>query len=234
MKISMLAIPAICVGLMAMMVGDTFAQGGRRGGMFQVGGMGGGMADLMTHDKVKEELKLEDEQVEEIKQLAEDIRSEAREMFQELREEAAEGGFEGMRERMAELSAEVRKKEKDSLKEILNEDQFKRYSELRVQRMGIRALDDEEFAKEIGLSEDDIQEIKDIQSDFRDQMMEELQALQGDREGMRDLMREMSKELEENILGVLNDEQKKAWEDAKGEEFEFPRLERRRPPREDF
>ena len=100
--------------------------------------------------------------------------------------------------------------------------------------MGANALNDATFRESIGVSEEKWEVIETMQQDFQEEMREEMQTLResGDMAAAREVLTEMQEDHQKKIMDSLSDEQKKAWEDAKGEDFEFPSRQRRQ--REDF
>jgi len=221
----------VCCGVMALLATDVIAQGGRRGGGFR---MGGGLAGMLgENEKLQEELKLEDEQIEEIKKFAEDQRSIMQEKIQEARDS---GDRQGMREMFGEMRTSMAKAEAETMAKVLNDDQLKRYNQLSFQRKGVNALTEEAVAEKIGLSDDDKKAIQDAIDANNEKMREELQAMRdsGDRGAMRELMSEMREDLTKEIMGLLDDDQKKKLADLKGEAFEFPQRGGQRRQRQDF
>ena len=224
MKISRISILAIALGTVAMFVQDASAQGGRGRG----GGLGGrSLLTMVENDKVQKELELEEGQIEKIQEFAGEQREKMREEFQNLRSPG--GDREEMMSAMTKMREEMAKEETKTMKEVLNEKQLKRYSQLNVQLMGIRALNNSEIAKQVGLTEEEIKNVSDAFASNREKQTEIFQELRdsGARDGMREKMQEMRTELEESVMKMLSDDQKEKLEEIKGEKFEFPERQRR-------
>lgn len=196
-------------------------RGGRLGGM----GRGGGVDGLISMKEVQAELKLSEEDA---KKLADKLA--------ELRPQRGEGGggrlrdFQNLSEeerekRMAEFRArmeETAKKVDELLKAQLSPEQYQRLRELRVQREGLASLDRPQVAEELKLTAEQKEKIR--------KLLEENRPRFGQRRGAggppnREEMQQRRQKLRTDVLAVLTEEQKSAWEKLKGAEFKFPQPE---------
>jgi len=175
-------------------------------------GAGGRLMMLMNPAVIKE-LELTEEQEQKLRQLGEEMREKMRQQFAGMRDlspEDREARFREMREKMEAQVKEVQEK----VNQILLPHQQKRLDQITFQmrtRMGGGGLggliDDPEIVKKIGLTEEQIQKLRQI----RDETMEKL----------RTLPQQIQKEAEEKAMNVLTEQQKQIIKEMTGERFEF-------------
>lgn len=193
----------LAVAIVAMAVAPALAQERQRqrqpGGR---GGFGGGTLFLLTQKSVQEELKLSDEQITKVKELQEKQRG----SFQGLRDLSQEERQKKMQE-----SAQAQQK---ALAEVLKPGQLKRVKQISLQQQGARALMNPEVAKELKITDDQKEKIRDIQTKSR----EELRDLGRD-EGAREKRQELTKKTNEKVLGVLTADQKAKLKEMQGTPF---------------
>lgn len=202
--------------------------GSQRGAGAMLGGRGVSLEQLLGVEAVQKELDLLEEQVDELKELGDARRggggerpdfSKIREMSEEERTEF----FQKMR-----TDSEKRGKEREGkIKDILLPEQWERLQEIRLQLMGVGALLQEEIQKELKISEAQVEKMTKTVEEASSEMMAEMRELfqGGNREGIREKMEDMRKGIENKVLGVLTSQQKKKFEDMKGDpiEIEIPR-----------
>lgn len=204
--------------------------GGGRGGFG-----GGGEAFLLSTPEVQKELSITDDQKGLIDEMLADLRQGGGQRpdfgsFRDLSEEERAKRFEEMRKQAEERT----KQAEDALKAILNEQQFARYSQLRLQRQGVMALSRPEVADQLGLTQEQ-----------KDKLAAQREAERGERGGpggrqrgeggpgqaggerpdFQAMMAEMQKRREKqeaDALAVLTPEQKTKWESLQGAKFTFP------------
>ncbi len=228
MRVTKLAmVMLLTVGLTGGLALAQPPQGGGRGpgGRPGFGMMGGGMgwAQLLRIEKVQKEIELTDEQKAEV----EKITTENREKMRELFTQGQGGDRQANIEKMRHLQAEAQK----NIEAALLPHQVARLKEIRLQIAGVQALSDPEVQKELGLSEEQVQKLRDAAREVMQGMRP--QDGQGPRDpgAIRQRFEEMRQKLEEAALKVLTDDQKAKWEKMKGEKFEispedlFPRRE---------
>jgi hypothetical protein len=198
------------LGLAALLVSPAWAQ--QRGGFRGFGGPGA----LLSNKSVQQEIKLDDKQVEEANKLAEDLRAKMREVGQSLQGVDRQERREKMQELMKPINDETNK----ALSTLLKPEQLKRYKQITLQQRGVQAFASPELQSELKLTDDQKEKIRAIQEENRTQAQEIRQNAQGDREAAREKSIALRKETLEKVLGVLNDDQKKAWKEQTGEPFE--------------
>jgi Spy/CpxP family protein refolding chaperone len=208
---------------------DTaFAQrqgGGRRGGR-------GGQMDMVglaANEQVQTELKVTDEQREEIEKIVDAYRNDTRDLFSGLadlsREERAKKSEE-LEQKRQQLSADAEKK----LIPVLKEDQVKRLKEITLQVGGVRGLLRPDVADALKLNDDQKSKIKSALDSERQRMRDafasaanedgksEKRGKRGDAFGK---MREIRQQTEDEVKKVLTEEQQKQLETMKGPKFEL-------------
>lgn len=205
---------ALTLGLAALLTAPARAQFGRGGGMGPMAGFG-----VLMSPNGQRELNLTEEQIDKVREIGEGLQGTMREKFRELQDVAPEERAEKMQKAMAEVAEGVEKE----IKEVLKEDQMKRYKEIKLQAMGVAAFEQEEVASKLELTDEQKQKIKDIQSDAQDKNRAVLEDLQGggDRQAAMQKMREIQQEARTKALAVLTDEQKETWKEMTGKEFQM-------------
>jgi len=188
------------------------------------------MLGLLRSEQVQKELDLVDEQVDKLKEISETLQPEMRGRFAALREL----GPEERRQKIAELrekaksrAEEVRKK----IDEVLLPHQRDRLKQIILQLRGHSALDDQEIAKELGITENQEEEIRRIRTKIQDRMRAMWEGLRslGPEErrakaaALREEVRKLRQEAVQQALGILTPEQTEKLEKMKGEKFELDR-----------
>lgn len=202
---------AIACGIVLTLAAVASAQRGR------FGGRGDSPLGLLRSDEVQKELEITDEQKAEITKILEESRGDRpRINFRDLSEEQRREKFAELREQAQKRAAETMTK----VEGVLLPPQVKRLKQLGIQARGLRALSDDEVAKTLKLTDDQQKEIAAAYEKSAQQMRELFQG--GNREGAREKLTDLRKQTEETILGVLTDDQKKEFENLKGEAFELP------------
>lgn len=128
------------------------------------------------------------------------------------------------RAEMEKQRLERTREEKAKLGEILLPNQLKRLNEIFVQVNGVRALDDEEIAKELGISEAQKAEMTKVREANDEAMRTQgREAFAGlDDEARAAKFAEMRKANDDKILAVLSPAQKSKFEVMKGKPFAMP------------
>ncbi len=210
-----------------------------------------GLFGILRDKKVQEELDLTEEQIEKLKTLGQKLRGEMRQRstnmrqqwdkirdltpeqrrakLKELREKADED-MEKARDRWAERMATVKKE----LAEILQSAQLERLEQIHLQWRGIRAIEDPDVAKALGITDEQKEKLEALRKEIAEKRQELFRSLQDlSREERRETMRakttELMKDAEQKLLDVLSTEQRDKLEKMKGEKFELDF----RPPRPD-
>lgn len=214
-------------------------KGGGRRGVRGIGGFGGGFGQgmpgmeftmLLPNEGVRKELELTDEQKKEIDDLLTASMEAGRKDFeaigdfQSLSEEERNKKFTELREKGAARSKEL----KTNIDEILLPPQADRLKQLGLQLRGTRALSEAEVAEQLAITEDQKKKIEEINTQNGEETqkaMEELRS-KGDQqnpdfEAFRKKGEELRKAGDEKLMAVLTDDQKKKFDEMKGEKFEF-------------
>jgi Spy/CpxP family protein refolding chaperone len=218
-------------------------RGGMMGGMMGRGMMGGGANDsllsILAIDEVREELKLDDEQVKvlkdhqtKIREASPDMRAMMQEIgggnFREMSQPDREAAGEKMRSAMESAQEKVKeamKKAEGSLVDLLDPDQYERLLGLTLQKMGVMgAASVDALAEELDITETQKSKFKELAEENMAKIREAMETAREERsfENVREKMEEMRKDLEEKSLKVLTADQQAKMEEMKGEKFEFP------------
>lgn len=219
------------------------AQGGQggfgRGGFGGFGGFGGGSMFLLFAEKVQTEIELIDEQKTELEAAQAEMQEEMQGQFQgfgdlqNLSEEEREARVAEMREKMQAVTKKMQEKIES---EILLPPQVERLKQINVQVRGVQALNDEEVATALGVTDDQKAEMQTIRDEMGQKFQELFPRPQGgqggqpgqrpqlsdeEQQALREKMTALRTESDEKQLAVLTDEQKAQFEEMKGEPVSF-------------
>lgn len=129
-----------------------------------------------------------------------------------------------MDEKIREIFKEEIEQPMKDAEKILKAEQVTRLKQISRQQAGTAAVLDE--AKTLKLTDDQVKKIKDIRTEL-DKDLAELRPRTGGKGGFpmvtpetREKMTKLRNEAKDNVLAILNDSQKKAWNDMIGEPFE--------------
>ena len=220
---SLLVLATVLV-LGAVFVSVTQAQppGGRRGG-FRMGSRGS-IVYLLGREEVQKELKLNEEQLAKVNELSEG----AREEFGALRD------IEDRQERMAkmtELTQQLDQKAREQLRDVLEQEQMRRLSQIRMQvRSAVDNLSSEWIARRLELTDEQKEKLAKISKETQAKTLDLMAAMRDEaqRSDAFQKLRELREDADQQAMGVLTAEQKESYEARKGEKFELPS---RRGPR---
>lgn len=252
MKISRGPMGLLFVAMLAMVTTDVMAQregggrpgggrpgggrtggGGFRGGFgggFSGGRGGGGLAGLLRIEQVREEIELMPDQEEALKKVSEDRPRFERPEGIDFRDQSEENQkkLQAFIKKVQKQRVEAEEKLRDQLEEILLPEQLERLEQLEVRQMRTAALMNARVVAALKLTTEQQEDLKKKSEAAREELMSKMRELfrGGGGEGMREKMEAATKETEEKLLSVLTSDQKKEFEELKGEDFEFPRPER--------
>jgi len=197
--------------------------GGRPGGGRGFGG-GFGLTDTMLigNEKVQKELELVEDQVSKINKLREESQAEGRKLFEGIRdlpEDQRRAKFEEMNTKREESQKALRAK----INEVLLPDQRDRLKELVIQAQGTGALNNEETAAALKITDEQKKKIETIREEAGPKMREAMgtPGQGGLSEEARAKLAEIRKESSEKVLAVLTTEQKAQFEKMKGEKSDI-------------
>ncbi len=220
--LTILAVTA-AIGSMALAQG-----GGQRGGQrgaFQRGGPG-----LLNRADVQKELKMTSSQKSKIESLLESQRGQ-----RFGGGGGGRGGNDGGGRRGGGgggrrggfgggLSPEMVK----SIKGILDDAQYKRFTELSLQQAGGFALNREDIAKQLKLTSKQKSELQEINQDMRADMQDMFSGGGGggDRAAIREELQALRADYGKDMLKLLTADQKKIWASMVGKTFKFQQIDR--------
>lgn len=214
-------VAALLIGLLstvAVAQGPGRGQGGPGGGGRMMGmGMGGGASGLLMMKEVREELKLDEDQVAEL----EDLNKAIRESFSGMRPpqggqpdpQAMQEAMEKMRKATADAEAK--------LADILDPTQLERLIGLIIQRDNVRSVNSKIVAEKLEITEEQKAKFAELEKENMEKMREMFQG-GGFSPEMRDKMRTLREEADAKLKDVLTAKQKDLMESLKGAEFKFP------------
>jgi len=196
------------LGLVALLASPAAAQGRGRGF--------GNVGILLGNASVQKELKLDDQQVEKAKELAE----KTGEKMQELRESLQ--GLEGEERmtKMQQLNRELNESTLKSAAAFLKPEQITRLKQISYQQRGAQAFSDPEISTKLNLTDSQKSDIQTIVQDSFQEMRTIFQENQDDPEARMKKMTELQKQTRAKAEAKLNDEQSKSWKELLGAPFE--------------
>ena len=179
----------------------------RRQGQFRGpgGSRGTGKTTLLRAEAVRKELKISEEQSDKLRTIGEELR---------------------------ELGQKLNRESEKKVAGALTRKQSARLNEINLQVRGLRAVTDDDVAKELGLSDEQKKKIKGV----FDAQQEKQRSVFSGFGGLRDLSKEerekkfaemrekgaaLRKETQEKATAVLTEEQQGLYELMKGEKFEL-------------
>jgi hypothetical protein len=188
-------------------------------------------AVLILNPSVQEHLKVSQEDAKQFKKVTEDVRAKHKDEIEELKEKQQE-----LKEKAKDFprhaNAQLWKALAKSIGEALDEEQQKRFKQLRLQRQGIQAFATAEIQKALKLTEEQKAEIKPIS----DSMLATFQEIQQQAQKEAKLNPQKASQIyqkaqakvdslqQESIgkaLGKLTLQQKKLWREMVGEPFDY-------------
>jgi hypothetical protein len=189
------------------------------------GGFSRDLTSLLAQKSVQTELKLSDDQVKKVTQLAESRGATAR----------PQRGQTTNREELRKQQEERAQASEKALAEILKPEQLKRAKQISWQQQGTQAFANAEVATALQLSNEQKEKIRGIQEQAQQARGQLFQrGAGGNFEEARKKMEEARKATDEKVMNVLSAEQKTKWKELTGEPFkgEIQRGTRpARPPR---
>ena len=174
------------------------ARGGGMGGM-----MGGGMmsAALLRSPQVQQELRLTDDQ-----------KAKMQEAGQQMMGDFADLQNADPAERAKKME-EVQKSISDKLNAILTPEQTKRLKEISLQVQGAAALLDPEVSQQLGITEDQKQQLQDLQEKMKGQFGELRNAAPEQRQAK---FQQLRRDAEADAMNILTPPQRDKFEQMKG------------------
>jgi len=202
---------AMTAALAAVLVlaGSASAQGKK--GKFGKGG--GGPFGLLMNADVQKDLKLTDDQITKIKELSEKQGA----AFKEL------GTIEDKEER-GRKRKELFEANKKAMDDVLQPDQTKRLEQLQIQQGGAMAiLYNPKVKEKLDLTQDQVEKVQQILKEsgpkFKEAFDGFFEASKEDKEATMKKVAELNKSLLADAMKILNDDQKKAFEEMRGAPF---------------
>ena len=195
-------------------VSQADAQRGGRGGRDQSNEL-----SLLANEKVQEELELVDDQIEEIKELGNEIRASMKEMFSSRSEEMRDASREEKQEMWNEIQADMKAEYanlKPKVEKVLLPAQVKRLAEIKMQATirqsgGLTSERGSQALKEqLDISDEQLEAMKEKTAEVRKSLLAKVAKLR--------------KEAETEVLSVLSTEQREKYAELTGESYDVDSL----------
>ena len=218
----MIRVRSLLVVVLTFALGAAFvtqAQAQRFGGRSR-----GSLLGLLGIKQVQKELKLNDDAVAKVEKLHEKIREEMTEQYSAARE------IEDRTKRFAkyaELRDQYNQKARKGLRDVLAREQIMRLYQIRLQvRAVVDSLENRYVARRLELTDEQKENLAKINKDVQAKRSELFSGMRDASDEQRreafEKYRKLRTKTGEQALGVLTAEQKKAFEDMKGEKIELP------------
>jgi hypothetical protein len=180
-------------------------RGQRGGGGF--GGAGSDVVSLLSQKSVQEELKLSEDQVKKVTELAGAGRG------------AGRGNQNLSAEERQKMQQERAKTNEKALADILKPEQLKRAKQIAWQQQAAQAFSNPEVATAISLTDEQKEKIRTIQADARQQGGQARRGGGGNPQDAQNRREALRKETNEKVMSLLTAEQKAKWKELTGETF---------------
>src|SRR4051794_393834 len=115
-----------------------------------------------------------------------------------------------LRAAIGEIRQKLARDMEENLSEILTQEQYKRFKEIRVQVLGLQAFGDVEVQAQLQLTDEQRERLREI-------------LREGFQEGktVRESLGRVQKETMANAMAVLADQQKSKWDEIQGKSFDL-------------
>lgn len=168
--------------------------------------------EALRDDAVRKEMGLTDDQVEKLRKISEetDFFGRLGPMFQKLRTAETDDDRLKLREELRVLSESLSLEQDAKVKQVVDETQFRRGTQISLQRQGARALMRPDVTRDLGITQAQADELKRLAQDFS------ASGFQSPFASATEDGRKAQKEFEARMLGVLTEEQKAKWTEMLG------------------
>ncbi len=224
-QLNMGLVAVACLAIVSAVAHPAWAQ---RGGGRGFGRLFGGVAkaQLATLDEVQSDLKLSDEQKTEVAAINDKLREERRGLF---------GGGFGQFSQIRDDMDKLNRKASDEVDAKLDDAQKQRLQQIAIQVNGPAALGDPSVVAQLNLSDEQMKKLEEARAE-NNKAVENAMSDFGDlsRDERREKFRTLSETADSNLLGVLTDDQKKKFDEMKGQKIDVdlsPLFGRGRPNR---
>jgi hypothetical protein len=178
---------------------------------------------LVGNEAVRSELGVNDDQASKLQDLSEDVAHRRNEMMDALgsdlrRDDLSPQDREQLHAKMAKINKAVGDKFRPQLEKILNKDQVVRLREIVFQVAGPEALNDARVVGDLGLSNEQLDQIAAIDNDY-DKKRGEL-FRRGDGEERRAKADQLRQEQLVKVTGILTKEQQARFAKMRGKAFD--------------
>jgi hypothetical protein len=180
-------------------------------------GRGSGPSQLLLRPEVQKELKMTDDQIKRAEAVSMEIRGGLDEKFAEV---AELDGRERDRKKM-ELGNEIKRRARAYVRTILSPEQHKRLDEIAVRAAGILALKDEQVETALNLTKEQKADIQKFMQDAITEMQVLFKSTPEEHEEAQKIVARYRKAAYDKALTLLTPDQRKKWDELRGEPFTF-------------
>ena len=204
----------VCAALVV--ASAALAQGGGRGqgGMRMMGGGDSSGIMLLQRKDVQADLGITDDQKSKLEAARTKMMDDMRAQFQ--------GGSRPEPEAMQKMFAKMQEDMKKETEKVLTKEQMSRLKQINIQLAGNNAAAWADIQKELGMTEDQIKKIKDLQAKQQEAnqgLFQKMRDQEMSREELQDAMKKNGETLKAEMGKVLTAEQKDKLKAMGGKEF---------------
>ncbi len=168
---------------------------------------------LLFRPVVREELRIEEEQEQQLRQLGDDLRNQWQIMWREVQQLPLEQRWQTMRQRIVQQRQQI----DQQVRQILQDDQLTRLKQVQLQvqmqqRGMTEILTSPEIRQALGLTDEQTVEFRQVVYQAEQEMQQQIRAAE--------------QQAREKIVSVLNPQQRSKWQELVGTPFEPGGLER--------
>ncbi len=181
------------------------------------------MLGMLRLDQIQTEIKLTEAQKSKVDAVAEEIMDAMRDQYSQLRdiEDRAQRN-----EKRNELDKEVDRKAREQLRDVLEREQVMRFYQIYMQvRPALEILAIEQIANRLEVTDEQKMKLAEVKKEIEAKQAklfaEMRDASQEDRRELSAKYRQLGTDANEKAVGVLTEDQRKKFDEMKGEKFEL-------------
>jgi hypothetical protein len=174
-------------------------------------------APWFTDERLRDELDLNEEQIERLARAYNQTWSELRN-GDRLDDLSAEARAERLREARERFDDAFSRRTTDIFRD---ENQRNRFNQLRLQHQGYSAFDDPRLRRELNINETQLRQLQDLNNSWNTELDALRGTYAGDRTGTEQRFNQLRDRTSTNFEGILNDQQRTAYDEMIGNRFDF-------------
>lgn len=179
---------------------------------------------LLRSERVREELDVSPEQLDELKKISQKATERVRNDFAEM-QRLRDAGREERKAKFAQIAKNARTHAEDTSKEIervLRPQQLARLKQMALQVHGVSALENEQIQNDLKLTEEQKKQLRALRDGVAERVRSGGRPVSDEeRKASREKLNALRKEREAKVLRILTAEQRARFEEMKGPKFDL-------------